>query len=577
MEQQLILDRYRPLEELGEGAFGSVVLAWDTRMQRRVAIKRLPLPVDSAGRPLQAHGLAEARTAAMLGHPAIVTVFDFDTDSDEAFLVMEYVDGASLAEVLDDVGGPLTLDEAASVLDDVASALEFAHDNGVLHLDVKPENVLVTRDGRAKVADFGMAELSSLSGHGPAFGGTPGYMPLEQLQGATVTERTDEWALAALAYEVLTGDNPFADATVEASVMRLQVFDPPLLSEYAPELEGAIDDVVLAGLGPHPADRYPSVAAFADALLPHLGDPAAGRASLASLVAAYAEEPELAEEPGLARLGAWDRLRGPAGAALVRALAAIEAGWLAWGGLAPFALERPAFLGAVALVAAAGALAPGLGIGLGLGCFVAGLVATGAWLVAAALLVAGGGWWWLVARHDHGAAVLPMSAPALGIARASLLQPVLAGFVLTPLAAAATALLGGALAMLAAAASAQGPPYLAVWPGYALDVWQADLAEANVRLLVVSPASYIALLGWPVAAAFMSLASGRATRGSAAFGAFGGVALLGGAYVLAEVVADALSLPTGWDGAGLLIALAVAAVAMGAVIALGPPVRAEEE
>ncbi|HSK48720.1 MAG TPA: serine/threonine-protein kinase, partial [Coriobacteriia bacterium] len=228
MEQQLILDRYRPLEELGEGAFGSVVLAWDTRMQRRVAIKRLPLPLDSRGRPHQPPGLAEARTAAMLNHPNIVTVFDFDADADEAFLVMEHVDGASLGDLLDDVGGPLTVDEAATLLSDVSSAIEFAHENGVLHLDIKPENVLVTRDGRAKVADFGIAELSSLAGHEAAFGGTPGYMPLEQLAGEAVTERTDEWALAVLAYEALTAENPFAEDGVGASAARLEAFEPPL-------------------------------------------------------------------------------------------------------------------------------------------------------------------------------------------------------------------------------------------------------------------------------------------------------------------------------------------------------------
>ena len=158
METQLILDRYRPLEELGEGGYGSVVSAWDTRMQRRVAIKRLPLPLDPTGRPLKRAGLAEARTGAMLNHPAIVTVYDFDTDEDEAFLIMELIDGASLEEILAELAGPLNLDEAAAVLGPVFDAVEFAHANGVLHLDLKPANVLVDRDGRVKVADFGVSD-----------------------------------------------------------------------------------------------------------------------------------------------------------------------------------------------------------------------------------------------------------------------------------------------------------------------------------------------------------------------------------------------------------------------------------
>ena len=167
VEQQLILDRYRPLAELGEGGYGVVVLAWDTRMQRRVAIKRLPLPLDARGAVLHnPPGLAEARTAAMLNHPAIATVYDFATDSDEAFLIMEFVDGCSLEALLGRIRGPLDADESAAVVGAVADALEFAHDNGVLHLDVKPGNVLVARDGRIKVADFGMAELSSATGHG---------------------------------------------------------------------------------------------------------------------------------------------------------------------------------------------------------------------------------------------------------------------------------------------------------------------------------------------------------------------------------------------------------------------------
>lgn len=576
MEQQLILDRYRPLDELGEGAFGSVTLAWDTRMQRRVAIKRLPLPLDERGLPHQPHGLTEARTAAMLGHPSIVTVYDFDTDSDEAFIVMEFVDGSSLADLLEHIGGPLTLDESATLIADVSAALAFAHDNGVLHLDIKPENVLVTRDGRAKVADFGMAELSSLSGHGPAFGGTPGYMPPEQLRGDTVTERTDEWALAALAYEILTGDNPFTDPALSQSAERLQAFEPQAPSAVERELGAGVDNVLLAALDPSADERYESVTGFFQALGPYLGDTVAGRASLAEIVSAYAEE-EPDEEPGLRSIGAWDRLSGPVGRGLVRIAAAAESAWLAWAGLVPFALERPALIGAVALVGVAGALAPGLGIGLGMGCLAVGMFAAGVWPVGVALLVVGGSWWWFAARHDTGAAVLPLAAPTLGVARLGLLQPLLAGFALAPLLAAVTALLGAALTMLASAASAQGPPYLAVWPGYALDVWNAELAGSSVRMLVASPAAYVALLSWPAAAAAMSALCARATRTGAALGTLAAAALLGGGYLLAGRVAALTSTPTGWTGEPLAIALGAAFGVMVLVVSLGPPLRPEEE
>jgi serine/threonine protein kinase len=149
--QGLILGRYRPLAELGEGGHGAVDLAFDTKMARRVAIKRIPLSHAGVRRLGTTTGLAEARTSALLNHPNVVTVFEWDTDADEAFLIMEHVDGAPLSDLLD-AYAPLEPDEAAAVLDPVCAALSFAHDNGVLHLDLKPENVLVTRDGRRRDA-----------------------------------------------------------------------------------------------------------------------------------------------------------------------------------------------------------------------------------------------------------------------------------------------------------------------------------------------------------------------------------------------------------------------------------------
>nr|MDA3936803.1 serine/threonine-protein kinase [Actinomycetota bacterium] len=250
MEQQLILDRYRPLEDLGEGGYGSVVLAYDTRIQRRVAIKRLPTMGVRSRRQTAPSGLVEARTAAMLNHPSIVTVYEWDTDSDEAFIIMEFVDGATLADILD-AEGALSVDQAAAALEAVSSAIAFAHDNGVLHLDIKPENVLVTRDGRVKVADFGVSTLSAAMGHGVAEGGTLGYMPPEQLSGGEVDERTDEWALASVLYECLTDANPFGSDSIEGALFKAEVVEPAPPSEFTPELVASIDVVLLAAMLPH--------------------------------------------------------------------------------------------------------------------------------------------------------------------------------------------------------------------------------------------------------------------------------------------------------------------------------------
>ena len=572
MEGTLILDRYRPLDDLGEGGFGTVTLAWDTRMQRRVAIKRLELPLDAIDTPHRPPGLAEARTAALLNHPNIVTVFDFDSDSDEAFLVMEYVDGASLATVLDAVDGPLDPDEVAAVVAGVAEALDFAHDNGVLHLDIKPENILVTRDGRVKVTDFGLAELSSATGHGSAFGGTPGYMPPEQRTGGAVSERTDTWSFGVLVYECLTGLNPFVSAG------RVAGDENPPPSEHVDDVSQELDDVVMAALAERPAARFPSAGELADELMPLLGDPAQGRRSLAEIVEDTTEESG-DEDTWFDRVGLWDRLGGRLGSTLVRAGAALEAGWLAWAGLTPVGLDRTALLAASGLVAAAGALSPQLGVGLGLGCMIAGLAAAGAPLAATGLAVGGGAWWWLVARRSAGAAVLPLAAPTLGAIRLPFAQALLAGFALSPLAAAVTALLGGALAMLASATTLHTVPYTAVAPWLAVEVWQAGLSGNSVSELVRAPASWVALAGWPAAAALMSFACSRATRLGAAMGAVGGSVVLAGAYLLAMRVAQATGSPApeAWNGRLTTLGVTGSLILVLLVVALGAPRRPEEE
>lgn len=576
MEGQLILDRYRPLARIGEGGFGTVVMAWDTRMQRRVAIKRFPLPLDDKGNAHRPAGLAEARTAAMLNHPAIVTVFDFDFDADEAFIIMEYVDGVSLAELPESLDGPLTLDEVAAIVDSVASALDFAHDNGVLHLDIKPENVLITTDGRVKVADFGMSELSSVGGHGVAWGGTPGYMPLEQLDGDRVTHRTDQWALAALAFECLSGRNPLAAESVPAAMALLEADPAPRLTSFAPELPRQLDEVLGAALARDATERYASIAEFADALLDFLGDPDAGHDSLATL-ASEATDALDDESPGLDSVGVWDRLRGRLGRTTLRLVAAAQAGWLAWTGLVPFSLDLPAALAAVALAAVAGALAPSLGVALGMGFLVAGVFKVGSPVVAVVLALGVGAWWWLLARRSSGASVLPIAGPALAAVSLGPAQPLLAGFALAPLAAGATALLGGVLTFLASAMSVGEPPYITVWAPYALDLYNANLALGSIRTAATSLPAWIALAGWPLAAVIMSAACATATRIGALAGAIAGTAVLGGAYLLAARVAEGTLSAGQWLGNDLRVSLVASLILVLLVAMLGAPVRAEDD
>ena len=568
MEAPLIVDRYRPLAELATGGFGAVVLAYDTRMQRRVAIKRLPFPHDRAGRAVVPAGLAEARTAALLNHPAIVTVHEWETDSDEAFLIMEYVDGASLADLLEDE--PLDIDEAAAVVEALAAALTYAHDNGVLHLDIKPENVLVGRDGRVKVTDFGIAELSTATGHRPAAGGTPGYMPLEQLRGAEVDERTDVWALGALVFELLAGANPMAANSVEGAIFKAEVIDPPALSEFDPELPAALEPVLATALATYPEDRFDTIAEFAEELLPLLGDPAYGRQTLAEAVELLATE----GEPG-AGLGAWDLLArwGPAAA---RALGAAAGAWLAYSGLAALSLGTAAAAGGAALAGVAGALAPGLGAALGLAVLLVAMAASGAWPLALALGVSGGTVWWFAGRHNAGFAGALLT-PALGAAFAAPASPLLLGFTLPPLRAALLAAWAAVITILASAASGAREPFAQVDAAWLLDPLGSRIAAGAVRDVLMTPGALAVIAGWALAALVMSFACARATRGAALAGAaVSGVALHGG-YLGAQMISSAMNDPVTWTGEALLPHLMASLILSLLVIAAGAPTRAEEE
>jgi hypothetical protein len=570
VELPLILDRYRPLGELGRGGHGSVVLAFDTKMARRVAIKRLPLPLDRAGRPLAKAGLAEARTGALLNHPSIVTVHEWDTDSDEAFIVMEAIDGVSLAQLLDSTGTPLNLDEAAALVEAVGAALEFAHGNGVLHLDLKPANVLITRDGRVKVADFGVSALTDLHGLARGASGTIGYMPPEQVRGEPLGPLADEWAFASLLYEALTCANPFDAETAEGSLFRIEVADVPAPTDFEPDLPAGVDLVLLAALAPAPAERYPSVADFALTLSDHLGDAVPGRASLAEVVASLVEDEEGrgAAEP-LAPLGLWDRLARFSGAAR-RVWAALACAWLLWAGLAAFDLgAAPAAVGA-ALGGLAAALAPGLGLALGALAFAAGVGSRMGPGAAALVLLPAAAFWALRGRYGRGDAFAPLAAPLFAVGRGALATPLILGFVFEPLPAALAAAAAAASTMALSVVSGAAAPFLRVPWRLLFNPW-TTLADAPGALALVAPGPVIALAGWALAAAISSLACRRATRVAAAAGALTAGVVLAAAYAVWATLEPAALGPEMF-----LPDITVALMLTIVVIALGPPTRPEE-
>lgn len=294
-EPEILLDRYRVLARRGNGGFGTVCTCWDTRLQRRVAIKRMPLLGASETPGVLAstvdEALSEARTACLLAHPNIVTVHDFEIEDDYAYLVMEFVDGLNLSELLARVeGGYLTYAEAAHMVSSLAKALQYAHENGVLHLDIKPTNIMIDRQGTVKLADFGMATLASAAGYGGARGGTIGYMPPEQVEGMLVDERSDIFSLAVVLRQALTGSNVFAGRTAKESLDHMYKGPKiPLLKED-PEIPFSVDAALTQALSPEPSTRQGSVVEFAQEIVAPLGSEKQGEKSLKSLVEQSEEE-----------------------------------------------------------------------------------------------------------------------------------------------------------------------------------------------------------------------------------------------------------------------------------------------
>ncbi len=255
------IGRYEVISEIGRGGMGTVYRAYDAALERPIALKILA--PDLADDPRFVTRLRrEAVSAARLRHPHIALLYEFGQTEDEAFLAMEYVPGSSLRQLLE--SGPLTPQRALTILGQIAAALEYAHTMGVVHRDVKPSNILVGAGDHAVLIDFGLAELAEdpLVTGDSALLGTPHYMSPEQATGLGADGRSDQYALAAVAYEVLTGVAPFHGRTTTA-VIHAHIYEPPPApTERQPSLPLPINAVFLRALAKEPAARYPSPTAF---------------------------------------------------------------------------------------------------------------------------------------------------------------------------------------------------------------------------------------------------------------------------------------------------------------------------
>ena len=269
-----VLGPYVIQGELGRGAMAVVWRAIDTNLGREVAIKEPLMPSNASdwtAREFAERFVREGRAAAALSHPGIVTFYSADIVDGRPILVMELVEGETLAAVLE--RGALPAATVVGILDQLLDAVDYAHSRGIVHRDIKPDNVFVTRSGCVKLADFGIAHIGSatrMTQIGSVVG-TPGYMAPEQVMGDQVDARTDVFAVGVLAYEMLAGFNPFGttDGTDPTAVMYRIVHTPTpqLYVGNPPSPNVDLSAVVSTAMAKNPADRFVDARSFRSALM----------------------------------------------------------------------------------------------------------------------------------------------------------------------------------------------------------------------------------------------------------------------------------------------------------------------
>ncbi len=272
---------YEVMEQVGRGGMATVFKAYHHALERMVAIKILP-DVLAEDPEFKERFRREAIAIARLRHPNILTVFDHGEFDGQPYIVTEFVEGGTFAHEL---GKPVPMPRAREVLGAVASALDYAHANGVLHRDVKPSNILMTKDGKSVLGDFGLARMMTSTQRLTRLDmvvGTPEYMSPEQCAAGETGPASDQYSLGVVAFEALTGHPPF-HAETPAAVMLAQMRTPlPPPKTVNPDLSLAVEKALIRVLAKDPAERFPSCEAFVDALQ---AEPAAVANTVAKTVA----------------------------------------------------------------------------------------------------------------------------------------------------------------------------------------------------------------------------------------------------------------------------------------------------
>jgi tRNA A-37 threonylcarbamoyl transferase component Bud32 len=256
--------KYKIVEKLGQGAMGEVFRAHDPVLGRDVAIKTVAGKLSSDEKALERFR-REARSAAQLTHPNIITVYDFGDEQGTAYMAMELLEGADLRDLIEkDTAG--SLQDKLLIMEQLLDGLAFAHDKEVLHRDLKPGNVHILPNGQVKIMDFGLARRAKDGAATDVIMGTPYYMSPEQAQGERATKRSDIFSVGAVFYELLTGRRPFTGATIPAVLFAVVHREPEPLGELVPEAAGSLEALVARALRKNPDERFQDAAEMLNAL-----------------------------------------------------------------------------------------------------------------------------------------------------------------------------------------------------------------------------------------------------------------------------------------------------------------------
>lgn len=278
------IGKYEIQRVLGQGAMGIVYLGRDLQLDRLVAVKTLSAEQDQT--ELLARFQVEARAIAKLNHENVAAIYDCDVTHKPPYFAMEFVDGNALDEILA-AQGPLPVQPAVDLVVQMCAGLSAAHKYGLTHRDIKPSNILISHEGSAKIADFGIVHAadSNLTSTGMMIG-TPHYMSPEQVQGTSVDTRSDIFSLGAVAYEMLTGQKAFDGDGLPTIILKIMNGDWQPASQVRPDLPPGIDDVLRCAMAINREQRFASSAAFAEALRAYgsAGRPASSVGEAATLL-----------------------------------------------------------------------------------------------------------------------------------------------------------------------------------------------------------------------------------------------------------------------------------------------------